>query len=69
MWSHFDLRHPATRQQHHLQVEQIGRQVACGLGNVKAHSREDRAGENLRHHSILQEKLSSVMMILFIIDQ
>lgn len=34
--------HPTTWQQHHLQVEQVRCQVACGLGDVKAHSREDR---------------------------
>ncbi len=42
MWGHFYLLHPAARQQHHFQVEQIGCQVACGLSNVKAHSGEDR---------------------------
>lgn len=35
---HLHVLHPATRQQHHLQVEQVCRQVACGLGDVKAHS-------------------------------
>ena len=42
MWSHFDFLHPAARQQHHLQVEQVGRQVAGGLGDVEAHSGEER---------------------------
>lgn len=39
--SHLHLLRPAARQQHHLQVEQIACQVARGLGDVKAHSRED----------------------------
>lgn len=37
MWSHLYLLHIATWQQHHLQVEQVCRQVARGIGNVKAH--------------------------------
>lgn len=42
MWGHLYDLHPTTWQQHHLQVEQVCCQVACGLGDVKAHSREDR---------------------------
>lgn len=39
MWGHFNFLYTATGQQHHLQVEQICRQVARGLSDVKAHSR------------------------------
>lgn len=33
--------HPSTWQQHHLQVEQVSCQVACGLSGVKSHPRGD----------------------------
>lgn len=38
------LLHPATRQQRHLQAEQVGRQAAGRLGDAEAHPGEDNTG-------------------------
>ncbi len=42
MWGNFHVVYRATGQQHHLKVEQICCQVACGLSDVKPHPMEDR---------------------------
>lgn len=43
---HVHILHPATRQQRHLQVEQVSRQEAARLGGVEAHPGRNTHGES-----------------------